>query len=433
MGRAAHTRRLPLAPLLIICSSVIEVSTISGSTGERAFSAELGASERARVALPRLKVMFVGTYDSSKPRNRILLRGLREAGAEVLECHEAVWETVVDKSKLSPRDVARHLWRVIRSYARLGRCLLISKEPDVVWIGYLGQLDVLVLGLLARARGIPVVWDVFISLYDTVVNDRSLVPKRGFAAVSLYALEWLGCRMANLALMDTQAHADYLASTYRMARHRVDFVWVGVEPEAFAPVPPEHNITPARPLQVLFYGQFIALHGIDTIIRAARMLEGEPIFFSMIGTGQEAANIRSLLAEQPLSNLKWEAWVPYEDLATRIAGADVCLGIFGKSGKASRVIPNKVFQVVSVGRPLVTRDSDAIRELLGPRPVGVWLVPPADPAALAERLRALAADRLSLPRASHAALAPVIAPRAIGERAISLIRRLTPAVRRGES
>jgi len=233
--------------------------------------------------------------------------------------------------------------------------------------------------------------------------------------------------------MDTRAHAEYLASTYGLAPERVDFVWVGVEPDEF----PAAGLAPTSaeqgPLKVLFYGQFIALHGIDTIVGAARLLEGEPIHFSMIGTGQEEARIRSLLSERPLSNVTWEPWVRYEELIGRIRRADVCLGIFGTSGKAGRVIPNKVFQVVSAQRPLVTRDSEAIRELFRGDEAGVWLVPPGDPAALAARLRALAAGRAALPHAPHAALAASIAPRAIGQQAISRIRRAVGGARRGGS
>ena len=81
--------------------------------------------------------------------------------------------------------------------------------------------------------------------------------------------------------------------------------------------------------------------------------------------------------------------MPYQELLQRIHAADVCLGIFGATEKAARVIPNKVFQIIASGRPLITADTPAARELLEPGPA-IQLVPAADPDALrraAQKLR----------------------------------------------
>jgi glycosyltransferase involved in cell wall biosynthesis len=48
---------------------------------------------------------------------------------------------------------------------------------------------------------------------------------------------------------------------------------------------------------------------------------------------------------------------------------------------------NKVFQILMSGKPLVTRDSPAMRELIEPGQSGIWLVPPANPLALIEAVR----------------------------------------------
>jgi glycosyltransferase involved in cell wall biosynthesis len=376
--------------------------------------------------------MFLGTYDLSKPRNRILVRGLRAAGAELVELHEPVWEAIRDKSTLGGLELAAHLGRTLRAYRRLVRRFLSAQKPDVVLIGYLGQLDVVLLGSLAKLRGIPVVWDQFISLYDTVVEDRALVPSQSALARLIYAWEWLACRCADTVWMDTVAHAAYVRDLYALVSERVDSVWVGVEAEHFLPLGRRSEPAPGK-LEVVFYGQFIALHGIDTIVHAARLLEDAPIHFSLIGSGQEGARIRAMLLEWPLSNLSWEPWVEYDQLAERLHRADVCLGIFGTSGKANRVIPNKVFQIVSAQRPLITRESEAIREMFRGDEPGLWLVPAGDPEALADRLRRLAIDRSGLPSVAHVDLGVGIAPVAIGRQAISALRRAVARARRGES
>lgn len=376
-----------------------------------------------------LKILFWGTYDLSKPRNRILLRGLREAGAALDECHEPVWERVRDKGVLKPRELLGHLLRAVWSYPRLILRFLRAPVPDVLLVGYLGQLDVLVLWPFARLRGVPVVWDQFISLHDTVVEDRGKLSRRHPLALLLYAWEWIACRAVDCVLMDTSAHAAHVRETFGLASDRVQSVWVGAETEKFQ----EQAITGeprGGPLKALFYGQFIPLHGVDTIVRAAQMLVDEGVEFLLIGTGQEEARIREYLATTRSSNVEWKTWVEYESLVEYIHRADVCLGIFGASGKAARVIPNKVFQIVSARRPLVTRDSPAIREMFRGDEAGLWLVPPGDPQALADTLRELARSRALLAGAPHAEIAQHVTPLAIGRNALTALRRATERARR---
>ncbi|MBW2232895.1 MAG: glycosyltransferase, partial [Deltaproteobacteria bacterium] len=230
-----------------------------------------------------------------------------------------------------------------------------------------------------------VVWDAFVILYDTVVEELALLGPRHPLARLLYAWEWLAARACNLVLLDTRAHGDYFAELFGLAPGRVADVPVGAEGDRF-PVTQPPPLAANDELRLLFYGQFIPLHGIDTIVRAivraARLAQEEAIQWTLIGSGQEEAKIRALLDAQPLARLTWIPWVEYEELSGWIQRADVCLGIFGATAKAGRVIPNKVYQILSAGAPLITRDSPAIRELLPSPPPQVILVPPVDPQAL---------------------------------------------------
>ena len=84
-------------------------------------------------------------------------------------------------------------------------------------------------------------------------------------------------------------------------------------------------------------------------------------------------------------------WIDYERLPRELAGAGCALGIFGTTAKAARVIPNKAFQALACGTPLITGDTPAARELLRDGESAL-LVPPGDPAALAGAVRRLAGD-----------------------------------------
>ena len=99
------------------------------------------------------------------------------------------------------------------------------------------------------------------------------------------------------------------------------------------------------------------------------------------------------------------------------------MGIFGNSPKASRVIPNKLFQIVASGKPVITRDSPAIRELITEPPEDVVLVPPASAEALANALMSVKNILNNLPTESYLDLGYETTPLAIGHTFRSIIEK----------
>lgn len=379
-------------------------------------SGTAGSSAPSRGA--RLRVLVWGTYDRGKPRTRILIRGLRAEGIDVTECHADVWRDLEDKTGL--RGPARRLWLLVRwAFAYPGLIVRYFRTPahDAVLVCHPGHLDVLLLFPWARLRGAPVVWDAFLGLYDTVVEDRRLVPADGLRARLIRGVEGLAARAADRVLTDTEAQAGHFARRNGLPRDRVGTVPVGVEIERFAPSPSTAGAapgrrSPARPV-ILFYGQMIPLHGIDTILRAATSSRGRAFRWILVGEGQQDFKVKRVLRGGDYGWIEWVRWVPYDELRSLIGGADVCLGIFGGSGKAARVIPNKVYQALAAGKPLVTRDGPGIRELLTPR-AGVRLIPPDDPEALVGAVEELLGESVEPGREN---LLDRIGPGAVGRRA----------------
>ncbi|HEV8695816.1 MAG TPA: glycosyltransferase, partial [Lysobacter sp.] len=279
-----------------------------------------------------LRVVLWGTCDTGKPRVRILCEGLRANGVEVIECHADVWAGIEDKSQIKNglRWIGL-LARILLAYPLLAWRYLRQPRHDWVLLGYPAIPDIFVIRLLAWFRGTPIALDWFLSAYDTVVMDRKLVSRRHPLSWCLYATEWLAVRLADCVFMDTRAHADRLAAVFGMPPRSIGSVWVGAETSQFQPADASHGHSPDHTFTVLFYGQFIPLHGIPTIVEAAHLLRGEDIRWIVIGRGQESARVKAQLEHSPLPNLEWIEWVPYARLNQWLQSADVCLGIFGNS------------------------------------------------------------------------------------------------------
>ena len=333
-------------------------------------------------------VVCLGTYDVSKPRVRILLRGLRENNVNVTECHFDVWGSVKDKTRLRGFfSFITILKNFICAYPYLIFTYLSLPKHDAVLIGYLGLFDILILWPFIKLRRMPLIWDVFIPLYNTVVEDRELLDKCNPLSYILWGMEWLAMTLADRIIIDTKTHGDYLSEAYYCSRAKIGSVLVGVEPDFFqtfhTPISQEGKDESAT--NVLFYGQFIPLHGIDTIVRAAKLTEKENVQWVLIGKGQEQKRIQQLIDELSVSNLSCIEWVEYAELVTYLCRADIVLGIFGTTDKAQRVIPNKVYQALEAGIPLITADTSAARELLYDCP-NIRLIPSGSPGDLAQAI-----------------------------------------------
>jgi glycosyltransferase involved in cell wall biosynthesis len=318
-----------------------------------------------------LRALYFGTYERTYPRNAQVISCLRRAGVDVEERHVSVWEGHEHKWAAGPLAALR----LARAQARLLR--RPDDEFDAVIVGYPGHLDLP--AARRAARGKPVVFNPLLSLEDTLVDDRRRFRRGSLPARALAALDRRALRAADLVVADTEANADDLARRARIPHKKVAVCFVGAEERVFQP-----GWERREPFVAVFVGKLIPLHGVETVLDAARL--APEISFRIVGSGQE----ESALAGRP-ANVDWTPWVDYESLPTELYAAGCALGIFGTSAKAGRVIPNKVFQALACGAPVVTADTPAARELLADG-VSALLVPPGDAEALAGAIRRLAED-----------------------------------------
>jgi glycosyltransferase involved in cell wall biosynthesis len=348
-----------------------------------------------------MDVCLFGTYQRDHSANRLLREALTAAGCEVEEIHEPLWERTRDKDAayFAPGSLAALAVRWARCARRLRRRFAArTGPPPVVVVGFGGQLDLLLAARVCRPRR-GLVFAPLVSLTETLVDDRRLFGPRSLRGRLIGAIDRRTLATPDLVLADTAAHAAYFAAHGARAE-RVAVWYLGVEPEFV-----ELRERRAAGGRVLYYGSFLPLHGVRTIIDAASKLgtHGEVV---MLGSGPERAAAEAYARERGVGIL-WRDPVPLGRLPEEIAAADVVLGVFGASEKAAMVIPNKVWQAAAMGAPIVTRDGPAVREVL--RPGRDCLVcPPADADALARVVRRLLANPEEAARLGRAARAHVL-------------------------
>jgi len=352
-----------------------------------------------------LRVLYFGTYERDYPRNAQVISALREAGVEVVERHVSVWEGR-DNWQVGATTAARLAVAELRLFRRP------REEFDALVVGYPGHLDLRAARRVAAGR--PIVFNPLVSLYDTFVADRGRFTPTSAAGRALHSIDRRALRAADLVVADTEADADFLATLAGIPPSRVEVCFVGAEERVFSA-----GWAPADPFEALFIGKLIPLHGVATVLEAARLAPG--LRFKVVGSGQ----LEPLLHNRP-PNVEHVPWADYEGLPGELHRAGCALGIFGTSDKALRVIPNKVFQALACGTPVVTADTPGARELLADRESAL-LVPPGDPEALAAAVTRLAEDASLARRVADAGLAAYRArasERVLGERWRGLIESL---------
>jgi glycosyltransferase involved in cell wall biosynthesis len=318
-----------------------------------------------------MRVLYFGTYERDYPRNAQVISALRRAGVDVVERHVGVWEGRRQNWSAGPATAARLALAELRLLRRP------RGNFDAVIVGYPGHFDLLAARRAARGR--PVIFNPLVALSDTLVADRGRFRAGSLAAHTLARIDRHALRTADLVVGDTRANADQLASLANLPPERFEVCFVGAEERVFTP-----GWVPEDPFTALFVGKLIPLHGLETILASARA--APELRFRVVGSGQ----LEGLMLERP-ENVEWRAWVDYEQLPTELHRASCALGIFGSSDKARRVIPNKAFQALACGTPLITADTPAARELLV-NEENALLIPPGDPVALTTALRKLQSD-----------------------------------------
>jgi glycosyltransferase involved in cell wall biosynthesis len=290
-----------------------------------------------------VQVTYFGTWEDGYPRNEQVISALRKAGVHVDVVHESLWS---GEHKFATGVGA--LPRLVAAEARLA-LRRVSRESDALIVGYPGHSDI----WSAKRHGRPVVFNAMVSLYDTLVEDRGRFSAGSLPARALRAIDRAALRAADSVVSDTKANAAFLADLAGIEEPAV--CYVGAEERLFT-----HGWRRPERFTALFVGKLIPLHGIEVILDAAARLPH--ISFRVVGSGQ----LETLLEKRP-SNVEHVKWIDYNELPSEYARAGCALGVFGASAKARRVIPNKAFQAMAVGTPLVTAATEGVAELLEDR------------------------------------------------------------------
>ncbi len=292
----------------------------------------------------------------------------------------------------------RKPWERMANYASFAKSASIAgtflSRPDVV----IGTSPQLLVGLaawwIARIKRVPFVFevrDLWPESLDAVgVGGEQTKLYRILKRVAVFLYQH-----SDHIVVVTPAFKEEIVRNYRIPEEKISIVNNGVETELFSPNGDNarYELSLGDCFVVGYIGTMGFAQGLDTVLEAAEILRraAPDLRFLLVGEGADKSRLKALIAEKNLNNLLLLDGQPREQIASIIRSVNVCLVPLRKSDVFKTVIPTKMLEFMSCGRPVVLGVEGQAQKIVEAARAGIC-IEPEDPEQLADAILKLKSD-----------------------------------------
>jgi glycosyltransferase involved in cell wall biosynthesis len=301
------------------------------------------------------------------------------------------------------------------------------KNVDIVWGTSPPIFQGVTAWALARIKGAKFLFEV-----------RDLWPKFAIAVgvlknpILIFLSEWLERFLYHRADQVMVNSPGFLGPVTSAGAMRVKLIPNGADPSMFDPNDDGTTFRQTNKLKNKFIALYAGAHGmsndLNVILDSANLLSDmNNIHIVLLGDGKEKPALMARAKEMNLTNVTFLPSVPKTEMASALAGADVCIAILKPLEEYKTTYPNKVFDYMAAGRPVILAIDGAIREVVEAAACGIFAAP-GDAEELAKAIRKLAADPAqsrTLGLNGRKYLEQHFSRAVIGEKLIDLLKELT--------
>ncbi len=238
-----------------------------------------------------------------------------------------------------------------------------------------------------------IITEFYLSLYDTDVRDRQLVPDNSRKARKLRDKDIYALKNSSRVIVLSHADIDYYSALFDLDPSVVQYEIIPLvtNQKRTAKLGFFHGNKDF--MQLCWTGTYIPLQGLENVIRAMSYVKEKskiPINLLLWGpeTGQTKQGIYDLVQQLNLNDCvtfhnEWGNLIAWEDYVVNYC--DLFIGAFGQSEKAKYVVPNKVVDGMSFKLPVITGPSTGVFEFCGGND-DIFIVNSNEPIAIAEQI-----------------------------------------------
>jgi colanic acid biosynthesis glycosyl transferase WcaI len=284
----------------------------------------------------------------------------------------------------------RSAWKRVLNYVSFAFSASIygvffSRRFDVIY-AYHPPLTVGIAAALIRFfRRRPLVYDIQDLWPDTLAATGMLSNRRVLKWVDVFC-RWVYSQSDHLAVLSPGFKSRLVSRGVPAEKVSVIYNWA--DESSLRPVSSVElrlrRPTDDNPLIVLFAGNMGRAQGLESVLEAARLLEGQgcPVQFHFIGGGLEAGRLKSLADEWGLRSARFFDPVPMTKIGRVIASADVLLVHLRPGPLFEITIPSKTQAYLCAGKPILMAVEGDAANLVNQAGAGI-LASPGDAQSIA--------------------------------------------------
>ncbi|MBT3322251.1 MAG: glycosyltransferase family 4 protein [Anaerolineae bacterium] len=263
------------------------------------------------------------------------------------------------------------------------------KDIDLIWGTSPPIFQGITAWALARLKRIPFLFEVR-DLWPAFAISVGVLKNSFLIRIS----EWLERFLYRAADRVMVNSPGYITHVQGLGAKRVELVPNGVDAGMFAPAQRGETFRQSHNLNDKFVILYAGAHGMSNdlgvVLDAAENLREEKnIQIVLLGDGKEKANLQAQAEKMALENISFITSVPKSGMADALAASDACLAILKPIEWYKATYPNKVFDYMAAGRPIVLAIDGVIREVVDAARCGIF-TEPGDARMLANAMRELA-------------------------------------------
>ncbi len=287
------------------------------------------------------------------------------------------------------------VWRVFSFFSFMFSSFWIGlsvKKVDLVWGTTPPIFQGITAWLLTRLKRIPFLFEVrdlwpAFAIAVGVLKNRCLIRLSEWLERFLY-------RHADHLVVNSPGFIDHVK---KHGAKEVTLIPNSADPNMFDPKISGSAFRAAIGLNDQFVVLYAGAHGmsndLNVVLDTADLMRNQPnLVIVLLGDGKEKPILLARAQALDLKNVVFLPPLPKSEIPGALASADACLAILKPLELYKTTYPNKVFDYMAAGKPVLLAIDGVIRHLVEQANAGLF-INPGDPSALADGIHQLMADK----------------------------------------